>query len=104
TFSNFSRRDDRRRPTLEEALRESLNLPFVRLMRDLVQFTIHQEADRRRLLEDDDDPRRLDYLASFADREGRVFLQRFWRKYRHLDTSARQEALLGGLKPDARRL
>jgi len=104
TFSNFSRQDDRRRPTLEEALRESLNLPFVRLMRDLVQFTIHQEADRRRLLEDDDDPRRLDYLASFADREGRVFLQRFWRKYRHLDTGARQEALLGGLKPDARRL
>ncbi|MEQ5802304.1 glycosyl transferase family 51 [Halomonas sp. H10-9-1] len=104
TFSNFSRQDDRRRATLEEALRESLNLPFVRLLRDLVQFTIHQEADRRRLLEDDDDPRRLDYLQGFADREGRVFLQRFWRKYRHFDTSARQEALLGGLKPDARRL
>ncbi|ERS91224.1 transglycosylase domain-containing protein [Halomonas sp. PBN3] len=104
TFSNFSRRDDRRRPTLEEALRNSLNLPFVRLMRDLVRFTIHQEAGRRQMLEDDDDPRRLDYLQGFADREGRVFLQRFWRKYRHLDTAGRLEALLGGLRPDARRL
>ncbi|MFP4138717.1 MAG: transglycosylase domain-containing protein [Halomonas sp.] len=104
TFGNFRREDNARRPTLDEALRESINLPFVRLMRDLVQFNIHRETDRRRLLEDDDDPRRLDYLRGFADREGRVFLQRFWRKYHHLDTPARLEALLGGLAPDARRL
>lgn len=104
TFSNFRREDNGRNPTLAEALRESLNLPFVRLLRDLVNYSIHQDADRRRLLEDDGDPRRLDYLQSFADREGRVFLQRFWRKYRGLDSKARLEAFLGGLKPDARRL
>ncbi|MBB3329225.1 membrane peptidoglycan carboxypeptidase [Halomonas campaniensis] len=104
TFSNFRREDNGRQPTLEEAMRESLNLPFVRLLRDLVQYSIHRSEDRRQLLEDDGDPRRLDYLQSFADREGRVFLQRFWRKYRHLENDDRLEAFLGGLRVTSTRL
>jgi membrane peptidoglycan carboxypeptidase len=104
TFSNFRREDNGRNPTLEEAMRESLNLPFIRLMRDLVNYSIHQSENRRQLLEDDSDPRRLDYLASFADREGRVFLQRFWRKYQGLPADQRLAAFLDGLRPDARRL
>ncbi len=104
TFSNFRREDDGRYPTLEEAMRESLNLPFVRLLRDLVHYSIHRSEDRRQLLEDDGDPRRLDYLQSFADREGRVFLQRFWRKYRHLENEERLEAFLGGLNINSTRL
>lgn len=104
TFGNFRRADDGRHPTLEEAMRESLNLPFIRLMRDLVNESIHRDENRRRLLEDDSDPRRLDYLAGFADREGRVFLQRFWRKYRALAPEARLDAFLEGLRPDAHRL
>ena len=104
TFSNFRREDNGRNPTLEEAMRESLNLPFIRVMRDLVNYSIHRDADRRQLLEDDGDPRRLDYLASFADREGRVFLQRFWRKYQGQAPRERLDTFLGGLRPDARRL
>ncbi len=104
TFSNFRREDNGRHPTLEEAMRESLNLPFIRLMRDLVNYSIHRDENRRQLIEDDSDPRRLDYLASFADREGRVFLQRFWRKYQALPPEERLEAFIGGLRPDARRL
>ncbi|WP_416137015.1 transglycosylase domain-containing protein [Halomonas sp. HK25] len=104
TFSNFRREDNGRNPTLEEAMRESLNLPFIRLMRDLVNTSIHHNENRRQLLEDDADPRRLDYLANFADREGRVFLQRFWRKYQALPPEQRLEAFLGGLRPGARRL
>ena len=104
TFSNFRREDNGRNPTLEEAMRESLNLPFIRLMRDLVSYSIHHNESRRQLLEDDADPRRQDYLASFADREGRVFLQRFWRKYQALPAEQRLEAFLGGLRPGAQRL
>ncbi len=104
TFSNFRREDNGRTPTLEEAMRESLNLPFIRLMRDLVNYSVHRNENRRQLLENDADPRRLDYLASFADREGRVFLQRFWRKYQALPPEQRLEAFLGGLRPGARRL
>ena len=38
-FGNFRREDDGRLPTMREALQESINLPFVRLMRDPVSYT-----------------------------------------------------------------
>ncbi|WP_240610014.1 transglycosylase domain-containing protein [Billgrantia endophytica] len=104
TFSNFRREDNHRNPTLNEAMRESLNLPFVRLLRDLVRYSTHHNEHRSQLLEDDRDPRRLEYLQRFADREGRVFLQRFWRKYRDLDTNERLDTFLGGLNVTASRL
>ncbi|TFH87305.1 penicillin-binding protein [Billgrantia azerbaijanica] len=104
TFSNFRREDNGRRPTLSEALRESLNLPFVRLLRDLVHYSTHHDEPRSKLLEDDSDPRRLAYLQRFADREGRVFLARFWGKYRDLGSDERLAAFLGGVKPTASRL
>ncbi|MCE9663932.1 transglycosylase domain-containing protein [Halomonas sp. M5N1S17] len=104
TFSNFRREDNGRNPTLKEAMRESLNLPFIRLLRDLVRYSTHHNEHRSLLLEDDKDPRRLEYLQRFADREGRVFLQRFWRKYRNLDSNERLEVFLGGLRSTAPRL
>ncbi|MCG6656171.1 penicillin-binding protein [Halomonas campisalis] len=104
TFSNFRREDNGRNPTLEEAMRESLNLPFVRLLRDLVHHSIHQDVQRRGLLDDDNDPRRLSYLQGFAEREGRVFLQRFWRKYQGKTSEERLTAFLDGLHPSATRL
>src|SRR5690606_19073626 len=102
--SNFSRQDDRRNPTLREALQESINLPFVRLMRDLVSYSSHQLSDRAELLGSDNNPERLEYLARFADREGAVFLQRFWRKYRGKNTEQRIEVLLDGIQPTPARL
>ncbi|KAA0014548.1 penicillin-binding protein [Billgrantia pellis] len=104
TFSNFRRDDNGRHATLTEAMRESLNLPFIRLMRDLVRYSIHHEEPRSSLLEDDSDPRREAYLRRFADREGRTFLQRFWSKYRKLDSDERLHAFVGGLKRTPSRL
>jgi len=81
TFGNFNRDDDSRQPTLREAMQASINLPFVRLMREVVRHTMYQvPGSTARLLEDSSDPRRGDYLARFADREGQTFLRRFWRK------------------------
>ncbi|WP_445157441.1 transglycosylase domain-containing protein [Halomonas sp. E14] len=104
TFNNFRREDNGRNPTLSEAMRESLNLPFIRLMRDLVRYSTHQREPRSSLLENDHDPRRQEYLARFADRESQVFLQRFWRKYQGQDSDARLTAFLGGLRLSAPRL
>ncbi|SDL69241.1 Membrane carboxypeptidase (penicillin-binding protein) [Franzmannia pantelleriensis] len=104
TFSNFRREDNGRNPTLSESMQESLNLPFVRLLRDLVRYSIHQNERRSQLLEDDQDPRRQDYLQRFADREGRVFLQRFWRKYRDKESDERLALFLDGLRTTAPRL
>lgn len=104
-FGNFRRQDNDRTPTLKEALRESINLPFIRLMRDIVRYTLYQApGDRAALLKDDDDPRRQQYLAQFADREGTEYLRRFWRKYEGKPSDQRLDTFLDGLNPTPVRL
>jgi membrane peptidoglycan carboxypeptidase len=100
TFHNFRNEDNGRIPTLRDALRESINLPFIRLMRDLVRYTTYSGPNNSaELLKDDRDPRRQEYLASFADREGTSFLLKFWKKYKNKDTQARLETFLDGMRP-----
>jgi membrane peptidoglycan carboxypeptidase len=105
TFGNFRREDNGRIPTLKEALQESINLPFIRLMRDLVRYSTYSApGNSGQLLKDDDDPRRQEYLARFADREGTEFLQRFWKKYQRKTTEQRLETFLDGMRPTPQRL
>ncbi|WP_207267235.1 transglycosylase domain-containing protein [Pseudomonas sp. FW300-N1B4] len=100
TFVNFRKEDNGRLPTLRDALRESINLPFIRLMRDLVRYSTYSGPNSSaELLKDDRDPRRQEYLASFADKEGTSFLLKFWKKYRNKDTQARLETFLDGMRP-----
>ncbi len=105
TFANFRREDNQRIATLREALRESLNLPFIRLMRDLVRYSTYQGPENSaELLKDDKDPRRQAYLMDFADREGKTFLLRFWRKYQGQAEQQRLETFLNGLRHTPARL
>lgn len=103
-FGNFRHEDDGRLPTMREALRESINLPFVRLIRDLVSYSTYQTSNGAELLKSDDNPERREYLRRFADREGSVFLQRFWKKYRGKTADERIEVLLDGMRPTPPRL
>lgn len=104
-FHNFRHEDNGRNPTLRDALRESINLPFIRLMRDLERYVTYTGPNNSaQLLKDDDDPRRQEYLAQFADREGTTFLLKFWRKYQKKDTQARLDTFLDSLHPTAIRL
>ena len=104
-FHNFRNEDNGRNPTLRDALRESINLPFIRLMRDLVRYSTYAGPNNSAvLLKDDDDPRRQEYLARFADREGTTFLQKFWKKYQKKDTQARLDTFLDSLRPTPIRL
>ena len=104
-FHNFRNEDNGRSPTLRDALRESINLPFIRLMRDLTRYVTYAGANNSaQLLKDDGDPRRQEYLARFADREGTTFLLKFWKKYQKKDTQARLETFLDSLHPTAIRL
>ncbi|WP_223489072.1 transglycosylase domain-containing protein [Pseudomonas sp. A-RE-19] len=99
-FHNFRKEDNGRMPTLRDAIRESINLPFIRLMRDLVRYSTYSGPNSSaELLKDDQDPRRQEYLAQFADREGTSFLLKFWKKYRNKDTQARLETFLDGMRP-----
>ncbi|GAA4425474.1 transglycosylase domain-containing protein [Pontibacter saemangeumensis] len=105
TFHNFSSADNGRKPTVREALLESINLPFVRLMRDLVRYSTYQTAGNpAQLLANDRDPRRREYLTRFADREGSTYLLRFWRKYEGRKPEERLELLLSGLRQNPVRI
>jgi membrane peptidoglycan carboxypeptidase len=105
SFHNFRSQDDGRNPTLKEALRESINLPFIRLMRDLVRYSTYEAPNNSaQLLKDDDDPRRQEYLARFADREGSEFLKRFWRKYQDKNSGERVDTFIDSMSVTPTRL
>ncbi|HEY9028877.1 MAG TPA: transglycosylase domain-containing protein, partial [Burkholderiaceae bacterium] len=115
-FDNFEPEDNGRTMTVREALTRSVNLVFIRLMRDIVHHVMARgEGESAALIDDEDDPRREAYLSRFADREGREFVARFYRKYAGVaaqeaedtmvrsahPTPARLAAALYGLEPDA---
>jgi membrane peptidoglycan carboxypeptidase len=88
-FSNFNYKYDHTSPTVRLALEQSINLVFVRMMRDVVRFHMfRQEGVSAKILTDESDPRRQKYLERFADYEGQVFLEDFYRRYK--DDSPRQ--------------
>lgn len=104
-FGNFSKLDDSRILTVQEALQHSTNLVFVRLMRDIVRYYMFQlPGSSAQLLADADDPRRADYLSRFADREGKDFLARFWNKYRGKDWNEIETALMQGVRAKASKI
>ncbi|MGN8261484.1 transglycosylase domain-containing protein [Pseudomonas sp. SMSB3] len=104
-FNNFRKEDNGRNPTLKDALRESINLPFIRLMRDLVRYVTYQQPyNRVPLLKDDSDPRRQEYLARFADKEGTSYLMRFWKKYQRKTSQQRLDTFLDSMRATPQRL
>lgn len=84
-FVNFESKEDGLVMDLHEAFRDSVNLVFIRLMRDIVNYTIAQGAQtKEELLDDPDQPARQSYLERFAEREGGVFLDRYVNEYANL--------------------
>lgn len=83
TFSNFDNTYDQQVVTVTVAFRHSVNLVFVRMMRDVVNHYMYRvPGSTAFVLEERDTPLRQEYLARFADREGIQFLNQFIPKYR----------------------
>lgn len=104
-FQNFERTYGSGPMTVGEGFKQSVNLVFIRLMRDIVYHYMYGEAvDGQRLLQDPADPRRHEMLARFADREGSAFLARFYRKYQGKSPAEAEALLLRETRPSAPRL
>ncbi|BAP88286.1 putative membrane carboxypeptidase (Penicillin-binding) transmembrane protein [Burkholderiales bacterium GJ-E10] len=77
-FSNFDPVDDHAMHTVAEGFQHSINLVFVRLMRDIVRYEMDRSPDlaakvmRNPTL-------RIAYLKRFAESEGALFVARFYR-------------------------
>lgn len=104
-FGNFESADNNRALTVREATTRSVNLVYIRLMRDLVRHLMfHEEGTAAAMRAERDDPVRLALLARFADKEGREYLARFYRETRALQGEELVTQLLEGRAPSFARL
>ncbi|GMV05062.1 MAG: hypothetical protein AMXMBFR53_13420 [Gemmatimonadota bacterium] len=103
TFSNFDDQFDHRVLTVREAFRHSVNLPFIRLMRDVVAYEMFR-GGAARVLEDESDPARQEYLVRFAEAEGASFVRQFYRKYERLSGPEVFDALVAERELGSRRM
>ncbi|TMH74373.1 MAG: glycosyl transferase family 51, partial [Betaproteobacteria bacterium] len=103
-FHNFERSEDRETPTVEQAFEHSINLAFVRLLRDVIR---HYEADlgaREEVLTSAANPLREDLLRRFADQEGGAYLTRFYSYYVGLTPAEALDRLASRARRSPRRL
>jgi membrane peptidoglycan carboxypeptidase len=104
-FANFEKWEDSKVMSIWDAFRNSVNLPFVRLMRDIVHYYMYRSPSSvLDILENQDDPRRTYYLAKFADKEGTDYLIQFHKKYRGMKPDEAESLLLGRLAKTPSRL
>lgn len=103
-FENFTREENTKIMSVRHALRDSVNLVFIRLMRDLVYHHLYRPEGVARWLENEGDPRRQAYLERFADREGLIYLRRFYAKYEGKSAEEALALLTQRVKAKASRL
>ena len=86
-FANFERSENSQIFTVSQGFQNSVNLVFIRLLRDIERYYMYRVPGASpTVLTDPGDPARHTYLMRFADFEGREFLRRFYDKY-HDQTS-----------------
>jgi membrane peptidoglycan carboxypeptidase len=104
-FANFDKADNERRVTLREAFTRSVNLPFVRLMREIVQHVLWGPEGRAvALLDDPAGWTRSSYLRRFADADSRARLERFHTRHAPLTDTQRVAEVLERIRPVPQRL
>lgn len=100
TFRNFEHSEDGTFPTVSDAFANSVNLAFVRIMRDIVRYEIAaHEQNTRQLLADVNDPARDAYLRRFADREGKEYENEFYSVYDGLSPDEAFDRLTSRMSP-----
>ena len=81
-FENFEREDNRRILMLREAFQNSVNLVFIRLMRDLVSYhRARLPYNSEEVLSNPDNPERRRMLREIAEEESRSVLRRAYQTY-----------------------
>jgi membrane peptidoglycan carboxypeptidase len=97
-FANFEKSENFENFTVAGGFQNSVNLVFIRLMRDIVNYYRYRvPGTSPAVLEDWNDPARQKYLSRFADQEGTVYLSRFYAKYRGESSDQSLETLARGV-------
>jgi membrane peptidoglycan carboxypeptidase len=104
-FHNFEKSEDHAVFTVEDAFENSVNLAFVRIMRDIVRYyTVADAARTKDLQAEGQDSVRETYLRRFADQEGREFLNHFYDDFHGRSPDEALALLTSRTSPAPRRL
>jgi cell division protein FtsI/penicillin-binding protein 2 len=101
TFRNVDTTDDHQAISVRDAFIRSVNLPFIRIMRDIVRYYACRLPGGARLLVsqpaeapwDRDESGREEDVARLADGDGRELLDQFYQKYEGADSGSALHAL-----------
>jgi membrane peptidoglycan carboxypeptidase len=103
-FANFDVKDNGRVMDVWEATRNSVNLVYIRIMRDIVRhYASSSPGAAARIMDDASNPLRETYLARFVDQEGRVFTNRFYQRHKKLTPAQMAEDLYARSRLNPRR-
>jgi len=81
-FQNFERSENSEWPTVEQAFINSINLAFIRVMRDVRDYYIADQSRAETQTGETPSDARRKYLARFADEEGSTYLRGFYDDFR----------------------
>ncbi len=85
--------------SVSDAFRVSANLPFVRMMSDIVNYHITRLPENKAdILENLEDPRRAEYLDRFAGQDARKYVRRSYDRYAGLDAAEMRKTLFRGAR------
>ncbi len=105
TYANFERDENYHRYSVRDGLIFSVNLVYVRLMRDLVRYQVARlPYDAEKVLADPDDPVRHRLLEQIAQAETTAVLAGAFHAYRSLAPQEMEARLLGRHTRDLRHL
>ncbi|WP_324779464.1 transglycosylase domain-containing protein [Thiobacillus sedimenti] len=103
-FVNFDAKDNTRVMDVWEATKNSVNLVYIRIMRDIVRhYATASPGAAARILDDASNPLRQTYLMRFVDQEGRVFTSRFYQRHKGQTANQMAEDLYARVHANPRR-
>jgi hypothetical protein len=90
---------------LRNAFQHSINLVYIRLMRELVQYyQAELDYDQKAILADSEHPQRRELLDAAMDNEARETLQKYYRRYSNVPFEAALARMCGKDSRGLRRL
>jgi len=95
-FRNVDSTDDDQTLSVRDAFVRSVNLPFIRIMRDIVRYYVYRLPGSVYLLHGHPAELTWDRDDRMADDEGREVIEQFYRKYADADSGPVLEALRRG--------
>lgn len=100
TFSNYKNEENVKVPSVREALWNSINLAYIRIMRDIIAHLTSYDY----LTWDADSSERRNYLFRYAEQESQIYLRKFYVKYRGMEPTQAFAVFVSGLKKNPLRL